>query len=50
MHQSRSLMPRIVSAVFLSVSLALALSGCADPHEQNHPPQDPPDYHVVPRI
>ncbi|WP_050455732.1 hypothetical protein [Candidatus Burkholderia verschuerenii] len=41
-------MPRIVPAVCLSMSLALALSACADSTEHKHPPQDPPDYHGVP--
>jgi hypothetical protein len=44
-------MPRIVSLLAVTASLALALSACvdsSDPSARKHPPQDPPDYKGVP--
>ncbi|MDR5779908.1 hypothetical protein QCE63_10785 [Caballeronia sp. LZ065] len=45
---SRSTMPRIVLAFVTVSTLALGLSACAEPPNQKHPPQDPPDYKGVP--
>lgn len=41
-------MPRIVLAFVTVSTLALGLSACAEPPNQKHPPQDPPDYKGVP--
>lgn len=41
-------MPRFVFSLVCAASLALALCACAEPANQKHPPQDPPDYKGVP--